>query len=76
MNPLYVYAAAVAVFFVLSVLVFKAFWRVAEPNEALIISGLRHNHVTDEVGPLLVARDGERRRRLLPEAQPGVEQRR
>src|SRR3954451_12725204 len=24
-------------------------WRVAEPNEALIISGLRHNHATDNV---------------------------
>jgi len=30
-------------------ILFKLMWRVAEPNEALIISGLRHNHATDEI---------------------------
>lgn len=49
MNQMYVIAGAIAAFLVVSVLVFKAFWRVAEPNEALIISGLRHNHATDDV---------------------------
>lgn len=49
MNQMYVIAGAIAAFLVLSVLVFKAVWRVAEPNEALIISGLRHNHATDDV---------------------------
>lgn len=49
MNQMYVIASAIVVLVVLSVLVFKAFWRVAEPNEALIISGLRHSHATDEV---------------------------
>jgi uncharacterized membrane protein YqiK len=31
-----------------AVVLFKLMWRVAEPNEALIISGLRHNHPTDD----------------------------
>ncbi|MDQ1507718.1 MAG: flotillin, partial [Actinomycetota bacterium] len=30
-------------------LVFKAMWRVAEPNEALIISGLREHTASDAV---------------------------
>ena len=30
-------------------IVFKLMWRVAEPNEALIISGLRHSHATDSI---------------------------
>ncbi len=33
----------------LVVILFKLMWRVAEPNEALIISGLRHNHATDDI---------------------------
>jgi len=33
------------------------------------------NHIADEVGALLVARDGEWGRPLLVEAQPGVQQR-
>ena len=33
------------------------------------------DHVPDQVGALLVARDGERRRRTLLEAEPGIEQR-
>lgn len=49
MNQMYVIAIAIAVALVLAALVFKAFWRVAEPNEALIISGLRHAHATDDV---------------------------
>jgi len=40
---------AVAVAIVLAVALFKACWRVAEPNEALIISGLRANVPTDSV---------------------------
>jgi uncharacterized membrane protein YqiK len=38
---------------VLLVLLFKACWRVAEPNEALIISGLRDNHTTDGISESL-----------------------
>lgn len=34
---------------VVAIVIFKSMWRVAEPNEALIISGLRHSHATDEV---------------------------
>jgi uncharacterized membrane protein YqiK len=38
---------AVVVGIVLLVLLFKACWRVAEPNEAMIISGLRENQTPD-----------------------------
>lgn len=34
---------------IVAVVLFKLTWRVAEPNEALIISGLRHAHATDQV---------------------------
>jgi uncharacterized membrane protein YqiK len=43
----------VVVGLVLLVLLFKACWRVAEPNEALIISGLRDNGAADGVGESL-----------------------
>ena len=36
-------AAAVVALAVCALIVFRAMWRVAEPNEALIISGLRHS---------------------------------
>src|SRR3954454_365766 len=39
----------IAVAVVLAVVLFKACWRVAEPNEALIISGLRANVPSDAV---------------------------
>jgi flotillin len=39
----------IAVAVVLAIVLFKACWRVAEPNEALIISGLRANVPTDSV---------------------------
>jgi uncharacterized membrane protein YqiK len=38
---------------VLVVLIFRACWRVAEPNEALIISGLRENATPDGLGESL-----------------------
>jgi flotillin len=41
MNAVLIVAASVVAFIVLFVIVFKAMWRVAEPNEALIISGFR-----------------------------------
>jgi uncharacterized membrane protein YqiK len=37
----------------LSFIVFKLMWRVAEPNEALVISGLRQQQGRDEVGESL-----------------------
>ena len=37
----------VAAVLVLSILIFKSMWRVAEPNEALIISGLREHTASD-----------------------------
>ncbi|HEY0395753.1 MAG TPA: SPFH domain-containing protein [Candidatus Elarobacter sp.] len=45
-----VIAAIVVVAFALLVVIFRAMWRVAEPNEALIISGLHHrpNEATGE----------------------------
>ncbi|MCU1354829.1 MAG: band 7 protein [Acidimicrobiales bacterium] len=49
MNSLYLIGGIVLVILVLAVLLFKAFWRVAEPNEALIISGIRHQHATDDI---------------------------
>ncbi|HTJ77299.1 MAG TPA: SPFH domain-containing protein [Acidimicrobiales bacterium] len=39
----------IAVAVVLAIVLFKACWRVAEPNEALIISGLRANVPSDSV---------------------------
>src|SRR2546423_11048603 len=39
----------VAAALVLAILVFKAMWRVAEPNEALIISGIRTHAPSDAV---------------------------
>ena len=45
-------AAIVLVSFALFVVVFRAMWRVAEPNEALIISGLHHRR-PDQVGESL-----------------------
>jgi flotillin len=45
-----VIVALIAVAFVVFVFIFRAMWRVAEPNEALIISGLHHrpNEATGE----------------------------
>ena len=40
---------AVGVAFVLAIALFKACWRVAEPNEALIISGIREHSTSDAV---------------------------
>src|ERR1700736_5310690 len=44
--------AIVLVAFALFVLLFRSMWRVAEPNEALIISGLRHRR-PDDIGESL-----------------------
>ncbi len=49
MNGIYIILGAVAIAIVVAVIIFKAMWRVAEPNEALIISGLRHQNTTDEL---------------------------
>ena len=42
MDGFGLYAVILAAVLVLFVVIFKAMWRVAEPNEALIISGWRH----------------------------------
>jgi uncharacterized membrane protein YqiK len=44
---------AVGIGLVALVLIFKACWRVAEPNEALIISGLRENQTPDGISESL-----------------------
>src|SRR5438105_14238592 len=53
MVLLEVVGAAVAGVFLLGFILFKSMWRVAEPNEALIISGLRQQPGRDEVGESL-----------------------
>jgi uncharacterized membrane protein YqiK len=52
-DPVVIILAAAASALVLSVVIFKLMWRVAEPNEALIISGLRTDRPTDAVGESL-----------------------
>lgn len=42
-------AAIVVAAVIVLVILFKLMWRVAEPNEALIISGIRHQHATNEI---------------------------
>ena len=41
MNPFLLVAIIIVAALVIGIAVFKSMWRVAEPNEALIISGLR-----------------------------------
>ena len=41
MNPLLIIAIAVVAALIVAIVIFKSMWCVAEPNEALIISGLR-----------------------------------
>jgi flotillin len=52
-DSLIIVLAAAAASLVLVVVIFKLMWRVAEPNEALIISGLRTDRPTDAVGESL-----------------------
>jgi uncharacterized membrane protein YqiK len=52
-DSLVIIIAAAAAAVVLAVVIFKLMWRVAEPNEALIISGLRTDRPTDAVGESL-----------------------
>lgn len=49
MNTVYFIIGGGVVVIILFVLAFKAMWKVAEPNEALIISGLHTKHATDNV---------------------------
>lgn len=49
MTFTYVVIGLVVAGLVLAVGIFKSMWRVAEPNEALIISGLRHQNAGDDV---------------------------
>jgi len=49
-TSLLVIAAIVVLAFVLAIAIFKSMWRVAEPNEALVISGLHHKRTADGTG--------------------------
>ena len=62
-NVIVVPAGIVVGVLVLAILLFKAMWRVAEPNEALIISGLREKGIAkdasgDEMGFRIVTGKG------------------
>jgi uncharacterized membrane protein YqiK len=46
-------AIAIAVAIVVVIVIFKSMWRVAEPNEALIISGIKHATNADAVAESL-----------------------
>ena len=45
MNPILYVAAGVVLVLILLIILFRAMWRVAEPNEALIISGFHQDAV-------------------------------
>ena len=49
MDPL-ILAGAVVVGLVVLFAIFKLMWRVAEPNEALVISGLREHSSPEGIG--------------------------
>ncbi|MCU1367419.1 MAG: hypothetical protein JWN39_3058, partial [Ilumatobacteraceae bacterium] len=62
-SVLIVPAAIVVGAIIIAILLFKAMWRVAEPNEALIISGLRDKGIAkdssgDEMGFRIVTGKG------------------
>ncbi|MGZ4724579.1 MAG: SPFH domain-containing protein, partial [Ilumatobacteraceae bacterium] len=63
-NTVVIVPAAIAVgAILLAIIIFKAMWRVAEPNEALIISGLREKGIAkdasgDEMGFRIVTGKG------------------
>lgn len=46
-------AGGIVALAILAIIVFRLMWRVAEPNEALIISGLRHSRPTGTLGESL-----------------------
>src|SRR6185312_2225280 len=35
---------------VVAIVIFRSMWRVAEPNEALVISGIHHKKTADNIG--------------------------
>jgi len=43
-------AGFVVLFFVVVIVIFRSMWRVAEPNEALVISGIHHKKTADNIG--------------------------
>ena len=51
-NSIYFLAGGIAVGLILLIVLFKLMWRVAEPNEALIISGLRQGKRADSESDL------------------------
>jgi uncharacterized membrane protein YqiK len=63
MQLIYWVLIAVVGFFVVAIILFRAFWRVAEPNEALIISGLgahgKHSNPVDGMNFSIVTGGGK-----------------
>jgi flotillin len=60
-SELYLLGGGIVVALVVVILLFKAFWRVAEPNEALIISGLGargHGDTLDSLGFKIITGKG------------------
>jgi flotillin len=53
MQSVAIVAGVVVAAIVLMIVIFRLMWRVAEPNEALIISGLREHQTPDGVGESL-----------------------
>ena len=51
--PVVVIGVVVLVALIVLVALFRAMWRVAEPNEALVISGLHHHQPVDHTGESL-----------------------
>ena len=59
METLYLYGGVALASLLFIIIMFKLMWRVAEPNEALVISGLRHNETAaDGLGFRIVTGKG------------------
>jgi flotillin len=56
--PIIILTVLAVVAFFIFVSIFRSMWRVAEPDEALIISGLRHGKGADEKGFKIVTGSG------------------
>src|SRR5262249_12635870 len=63
MQLIYWVLIGVVGFFIVAIILFRAFWRVAEPNEALIISGLgahgKHSNPVDGMNFSIVTGGGK-----------------
>ena len=67
---LWTYLIAGAVALVVLLILFRMVWRVAEPNEALIISGLGAHSTTEQANDTLGLQDRRRPRHRRPARLP------